>query len=372
MNQPPPFWQGLFAADPAVRPPTVVAMKLLTKRGKPLLLLPNQPPLATYALELYPAQTRRSRLARLAAQWLLRTRLPFAIDSVQVNLLPDDPFVRWLAQLVLVSQDQIPPFAVLAGNPGSPGQRLIILLFNPAGQPTAVVKAGLTEAARKLISREQQFLETVPRTFQGIPTLRSTFANERLQALALNFLPGRSPEEEDEHSLPRVLGQWLHPQKQVAFAETRVGQELATTCANHPIYKSHARRFQHQNGRAAVCHGDFAPWNVRVSPAGDWMVLDWERGEVDGLPAWDWFHYVVQKSILVQHQSLASLANTVEALLARDEFRAYAQASAVTGNERTLLLLYLLHQAQVVRPSEGLQATMDLMQHLAARWPQTL
>lgn len=368
MNQPPPFWQGLFAADTAVRSPTVVAMKLLLKRGKPLLLLPNQPRLAAQALELYPAQTTRSRLARLTARWLLRTRMPLGSNSVPVHLSPDDAFVRWLAQLAQAPQNQIPQFAVLAGNPGSPGQRLIILLFDSAGQSTAVVKAGLTEEARTLIGQEQQFLENVPRTFPAIPTLRSTFANERLQALALAFLAGRSPAVQDEHSLPRVLGQWLQPQAQVAFSETRVGQELAASCGNHPIFKSHASQLERRSCRAAVYHGDFAPWNVRVSPSGDWTALDWERGEVNGLPAWDWFHYVVQKSILVQHQKVESLAATLEALLARDEFKTYAQASGVTGNERALLLLYLLHHAEVVRPSEGLQVTSDLIKLLVARW----
>lgn len=368
MNQPPPFWQGLFATDTTVRSPTVVAMKLLMKRGKPLLLLPNQPRLAARALELYPAQTTRSRLARLAARWLVKTRLPLGASSVQVHLPPDDAFVRWLARQAHSPQNQIPQFAVLAGNPGSPGQRLIILLFDSDGEPTAVVKAGLTDAARRLIGQEQAFLEAVPRTFPAIPTLRDTFANERLQALALDFLPGHSPVEDEESMLPRVLVQWLHPQVQVAFSETRVSQELAAACANHPIFKSQASQLEGRSCRTAVYHGDFAPWNVRVSPSGDWTVLDWERGEVNGLPAWDWFHYVIQRGILVQHQKVEELATTVETMLARAEFKTYAQASGVTGEERALLLLYLLHHVQVVRPSEGLPVTLELMQQLTARW----
>jgi len=368
MNEPAPFWHRLFAAGTVVRPPTVVTMKLLRKRGNPLLLLPNQPHLATQGLALYPAQTTRSRLARLAAQWLVKTRLPLGVSSVQVQLPPDDSLVRWLAQLAQTPENHVPQFAVLAGNPNSPGQRLIILLFNAADQPVAVVKAGLTEAARKLIGQEQQFLEGVPRPLPAVPTLRGTFGNERLQALALDFLPGHSPTKNDEHSLPRILSQWLQPQRQVVFADTGVGRELALNCAQHPIFKSHGQRLQERTCRATLCHGDFAPWNVRVSAPGDWMVLDWERGDVNGLPAWDWFHYVIQKGILVRHQKVESLAATAEALLAHAEFRTYAQAGGIVGIERSLLLLYLLHQAEVVRPSEGREATIDLIQLLAARW----
>lgn len=367
MNQPPPFWQALFAANQPDGA-AVVTMRLLKKRGKPLLLLPSQPKQATRALELYPAQTPRSRLARLAARWLLKLRLPLGMDSVRVNLSPDDPFVCWLAQLANLKPNQIPQFAVLAGNPNSPGQRLILLIFDSAGQPAAVVKVGLAEAARKLIIVEQEFLKSVPQSFPRIPVLRGTFANTRLQAMALDYLPGRSPVESDEHRLPQVLSQWLHPQQQVEFSDTRVGRELASHCATHPLFKLHAPALQGRCCRAAVYHGDFAPWNIRVAPGGDWMVLDWERGEVNGLPTWDWFHYEIQKAILVQHKSADSLARMVEAILTRDAFKTYVQASGVAGHERALLQLYLLHHAEVVRPSEGLQVTHDLMQLLAARW----
>lgn len=89
---------------------------------------------------------------------------------------------------------------------------------------------------------------------------------------------------------------------------------------------------------------------------------------MNGLPAWDWFHYVIQKGILVQHQTAESLATTVESLLAREEFTTYARASGIIGDERALLLLYLLHHSEVVRPSEGLQATLELLPLLTARW----
>jgi len=67
MNALAPFWQPLFAAEALTPPPTVVAMKLLTNRGQPLLLLPQSPPLGKIDLELYPAQTPRSRRARSLA-----------------------------------------------------------------------------------------------------------------------------------------------------------------------------------------------------------------------------------------------------------------------------------------------------------------
>lgn len=368
MSAAPYFWETLFGAEPPASGQHPVQMKVLSKRGKPLLLLPDQSRLATQALELYPAQTARGRLARLGARWLLKARLPLGVHSVQVNLASRTPFVRWLAQLAQISQGQLPQFAMLAGNPNSPGQRLIILLFNSVDQPAVVVKAGLSEIARKLVGQEQQFLESVPRPAPSIPTLRGQFNNPQLQALALDFLPGRSPIAHDEPSLPKVLTAWLHPQQQVAFADTRIWRELVETCASHPVFKTYAPKLQPQSCREAICHGDFAPWNVRVSPQGNWLVLDWERGEIHGLPAWDWFHYVIQKSILVQHHNAESVGAKVETLLASNEFKTYAQAGAVIGHAQALVLLYLLHHAEVIRPSEGLPVTNDLIQLLAAKW----
>lgn len=365
MNSSPPFWDGLFATGtPAAKSP-VVAMKLLKKRGTPLLLLPDQPPLAIQALELYPAQTTRSRLARRAARWLLQLRLPVGVETVQVPLSPDNAFFRWLASWTTQTADELPPFAVLAGNPASPGQRLILLLFDSTGRPAVVVKAGRTEAARALIAQEQSFLEQVPPATPHIPRLRGTFAVPHLQALALEFLPGRSPLAADEPALPRVLRAWLHPRQRIAFAETRVGRELAATSATHPIFKSNAAALQGRTFCAAVYHGDFTPWNVRVAPDGKWRVLDWERGEVNGLPLWDWFHYVVQKGILVEHLAADAVARRLETVLDREEFKAYVRACDAVGAERALLLLHLLHHAEVVRPSEGLRVTSDLMQLLA-------
>ena len=368
MNAPSPFWQLLFAPEAATLPALAVPMKLLTKRGQPLLLLPAPPHLAGRGLELYPAQTMRGRLLRTLAGWALQARLPFGVTSVPVALTPDDAFIRWLAGLAGLAPGIMPQFAALAGNPNSPGQRFILMLFDPAGTPVAVVKVGVTEAARRLIAQEAQFLETVPITATGIPKLRGTFANSKIRALALDFFPGHSPRASEEQALPQVLGNWLRPQTPIVVADTRSWRELRATCANHPVFTSLAVSLRHLSCAGALVHGDFTPWNIRVSPSGDWNVVDWERGELNGVPALDWFHYQIQKSILVQHQPVAALVDAAERLLSGNEFKAYAQAAGLRGQERSLLLFYLLYQAEVIRPAEGLAATRALLNRLAARW----
>lgn len=51
------------------------------------------------------------------------------------------------------------------------------------------------------------------------------------------------------------------------------------------------------------------------------MVLDWERGELAGIPAWDWFHFVLQPAILVAREDTAALVRRLEGLLASADFQ---------------------------------------------------
>ena len=114
-------------------------------------------------------------------------------------------------------------------------------------------------------------------------------------------------------------------------------------------------------------HGDFVPWNIKVSPSGAWTVLDWERGEATGIPGWDWFHYVIQSAILVAHLPTSALVQLIEELLGSEVFRQYAARGGIVGCERELALTYLLHVVEVIKPSEGLEPTRELLGALSSR-----
>lgn len=97
-------------------------------------------------------------------------------------------------------------------------------------------------------------------------------------------------------------------------------------------------------------------------------MLDWERGELAGIPGWDWFHYVLQPAILVERLPVAGLVQRMEGLLRSEAFLAYAERAGIRGCERELALAYLIHAAEVIKPAEGLAATNELRRALAARW----
>jgi hypothetical protein len=370
MTRPPEsFWEGLFAAPPEPRQGVRVEMRLVRRRGRPFLLLPVQPRAAAATMGLYPAQTRRARAARTLLRCLLRASLPLGTEKVSLAVSPADPFVSFLSSLVTEPIRGLPVLGILAGNPNSNGQRFLLLVFDANRRPVAVVKAGLSEQARGLIEREESFLTAVPGTTAAVPRLRATFQSPRLRALALDFFAGDSPRPQHETALPALLESWIDPNRKVAVSDTPDWARLERACSGSDLFALIAGPLRGRIIQSAIHHGDFAPWNIKVSPTGSWTVLDWERGELTGIPGWDWFHYVIQSAILVGHLPTSALVQRLESLLNSAAFKQYAARAGIAGCERALVLAYLLHAVEVIKPSEGLTPTRDLLQALSARWP---
>jgi hypothetical protein len=231
-----------------------------------------------------------------------------------------------------------------------------------------VVKTGLSEQARELIEREERFLTSVPAGMNGVPSLHAAFQSPRLRALALDFYAGDSPRPPQEEALPQLLESWLNPNRRIMVSDAPDWVRLERACSGDRLFRAIAEGVRGKSFQAALHHGDLAPWNIRVSPAGAWTALDWERGELAGIPGWDWFHYVIQSAILVGRLPTSALVQRVEGLLASESFRRYAERAGILGSERELVLAYLLHMAEVIKPSEGLAQTRELLQALAGHW----
>ena len=367
---PPPhsFWEDLFAAPEGTGQSIRVEMSLLKKRGQPLLLLPRQARAAAATMDLYPAQTGRARAARMLLRCLLRASLPLATGRIALAISPQDPFVGFLASLAGGREGELPTLGIFAGNPASDGQRFLLLVFNSRQSPVAVVKAGLSQRARALIQQEQTFLAAVPGGSVAVPKLKAQFESPRLRALALDFFPGDSPRSRDEAAIPSVLNSWVDPQRTIAVSDTPDWRRLQEAAPRDGLFAGLAGQLGGRKLHPAIQHGDFVPWNIKVSAAGAWTVLDWERGELAGIPGWDWFHYLIQNGILVGHLPAPVLIQRIETLLDSAPFKQYAARAGILGCERELVLAYLLHVVEVIKPSEGLAATVELLKALSTRW----
>jgi len=252
----------------------------------------------------------------------------------------------------------------LAGNPGGGGQRFVILLFDTGHKPVAVVKTGFGQRSRELIQHEATFLENVPGNVAGVPKLRGKLHGSRWDALALEFIAGDSPRLEHDSALPALLSSWVSSTADIALDSLPAWQSLNKAASGDERFSVIAASVHGRVVKKVIQHGDFAPWNIKVSATGKWTVLDWERGELAGIPGWDWYHYVIQRSILVERKPVAPMLQQIEEMLSSSLFQAYAQLSGIGGIERTLLLAYLFNILQVIKPSEGYPETRQLLEAL--------
>jgi hypothetical protein len=294
--------------------------------------------------------------------------MPLGTETIRLTISPQDAFVKFLASLSGERGEGLPILGIFAGNPASDGQRFLLLVFDASQRPVAVVKAGLTPRAMTLVEQEERFLAAVPEKTVAVPRLRARFESSRLRALALDFVPGDSPRPRDEAALAPLLAAWVDVERTVVLSDTSDWMRLQEAAPASSLFSVVAGSLHDRKFHPAMHHGDFTPWNIKVSPTDVWTVLDWERGELTGIPGWDWFHYVIQSGILVGHLATADLAQRVESLLGSDAFRQYATRGGILGCERELVLAYLLHVVEVIKPSEGLGPTRELLKALAARW----
>jgi hypothetical protein len=341
----------------------------IRKAGQPFLLLPHPRSLAARALSLYPAQTSKAQLAKKALYLALRVGIPLPLEKASIGISSGDPFVSFLKDLAGDKTGTPPLFAILAGNPNAEGRRFILLLFNDRRQPAVVVKAGIGETAKQLIRRERSFLQSVPSGIAGLPAFRSPFNSAKVEAVALGYIEGSSPQGEDRSRIGNILSSWIAREKQVSIENVPAWRVLREKAASHPLFARLSNALAGMTFHPALFHGDFAPWNIKVScKDGTWSVLDWERGELIGFPTWDWFHYVIQTGILVRKLTTRDLVQCLEGLLVAPEFRTYLRLSGLEGSEKILAIAYLFYCVEVLQQTEGRQRATEFLASLVGQW----
>jgi hypothetical protein len=193
--------------------------------------------------------------------------------------------------------DDIPDLrssVVLVGTPG-PAQKITVQLWNERGV-AGYLKYGETAAARRRLENERSVLAAVPESLGPAVLRYGTMASG--VALLLSPVAGRA------------LAPKLPPEKRLADFFQPASASQTASVEDHPWFKSLrarcGRRVDHWleglTGRKwpiTLQHGDAAPWNMITASKQRLCAIDWEYGNLKGIPYLDLAYYVLQVALLV-------------------------------------------------------------------------
>lgn len=360
-------WELLFPPPQSAGHGVTLKLRLMRKHGEPLLLLPAQSPAADTALSLYPAQSWKARIARSGLALMQKAGTLPGTSPVEIKISPGSAFANFLCPPGGRVEDLC--FALLLGNPYTAGRRFVLLTFDGAGKPLRVIKAGVgSERAIELIQNEAAFLKMVPSTILHAPAMHGTFAADGIAALALQYAAGSTPAPDDISGVPDLLESWLSRERAVHFGDLPVARRLATGARNDAATQRFLLKLNQVSVHSAIHHGDFAPWNIRIDPATRrWVVLDWERGEPAGPPAWDWFHFIIQPEVLVRRASPETIVARFEKFRRGPAFTRYVAQAGIQSSVDTLLLGYAIYCRDITRQTEGMPTIEGLVERLSQR-----
>lgn len=352
-------WRELFERAPGGAAGDTIAFRVARRRGHDLLVLPADHVTAAKAMTLYPAQKPLARLAKMLLRTALAAGIPVPLRQETIFLASHDALTGWLKEVA--GTDARGSLAILAGNPLARGRRFVLLAFRDH-EPAAVAKIGIESEARALIDRESAFLGRHASSQLHLPRLLGMRQTDRWHGLATGYVGGAAPAPESAGAIGEVLRAWIHQEGAAPLARLAPWRRLAE------VRPAAAGLFESAVVAPVLFHGDFAPWNVRCDRAGGrWTVLDWERGEAEGVPGWDWFHWLISVSILVHRHETRESMQFLNAALRSEAFAAYARAARIAGLEQALLASYLLYMREFL-PSPELDASVIRLCEATASW----
>jgi len=356
----------LFTDEKPPGPSRDFSWRLIQRRRRPFLLLPTTAMSPRVSLTLYSAQRRRAKIWRAAMPWLLNTPAAMAFHRIHFRAGDNSRIIRFLSDQSGVPVDQLCAPAIKFGGLASNRSRLVLLICDLTNRPLKVIKLGLDAAGRAATDREADLLEKLPANTVGCIRLTGRLSTPELSAFATDFFAGESPE--NDLGMELLFCAWINPGSPVPVESLAAWHELEAGAAAPAAWQALRAALAGRSLRSTLYHGDFAPWNIRAVNTQQLRAFDWERGRLAGIPGWDWFHFVVQTSILARRHSVERVAAELEELLQSQRFQKYAAAAGIQAIVKPLALAYLLHHRWVFKPLDGAGRVEELFELLAARW----
>jgi hypothetical protein len=210
--------------------------------------------------------------------------------------------IRAAAPFCAALQDSVA--VVYIGTPGK-SRKAVASFVSPDGQIRGILKTPLVDTARAKILREADALRAADRQPAIAPRLLWSDASSG--SALQEYCSGHAAPLEFRDSYLHWLmsleapGQTFRLDHHVAELRRRLAQ-----------FPEGDKYLAHLSGPLAwlddpcelpafMAHGDFAPWNLKLSPEGDIrLAVDWEDFRPSAPPLFDYFHYNFLQAFLFQ------------------------------------------------------------------------
>lgn len=333
-------WEQLFPAGTPVL--------ALPNWAAPRLYLPARGLLGRWEKSgFYPASRLRGRAYRL----LLRTRAAAGTDEVRVSRSdgwPAGEFVRSVAP-------EAASAAVLVGEP-SPVQKATVRLWDAKGRIVGYLKYAEEKPARRRLLREHCVLSGLPAGLGPAPLKYGPLGGG--EALVTTPLSGRHPPAK----LPPTEEMHLFLRKLIVSAPVSLEDHPWVWAARRRSERDLDPWLEALSGRkwsVAVQHGDLTPWNVLRDADGALRAVDWEYGDLEGLPHLDLTHLLIQVSVLVYRWSPRKATEFAVACLA---------GGGLGGTEARAMVRLAAYDVHLKHREDGFARAPELQRWLRAVW----
>ena len=278
------FLGGLFSPDQ----PQKNKFICVYKHGYVLSLLPLSRKHSLRALSLYQAQSFKARIYILYLKLALWFRAYFLLNVIELGGYREEfQFLEDSAHLGL-----------LLGNPEAKSRRFVI--YHCVDDVAYVTKLALGVSSSVSVDKEIRDLMQINESLRGATKVmgKSDEGVVDFSYYTVRWIKGRSPSKKHYLALVDLLGSWVDSEERTGLGELPVWKEVLsmTERLGEDDFVNHLTGYE---VLTAPIHGDFSPWNIKITVGDEIHVLDWESYRSDGVAGWDLAHFLIQSKLLV-------------------------------------------------------------------------
>jgi hypothetical protein len=268
----------------------------LMRNGNLLLALPKDKKIAALTLRLYQPQSYKAKLLVKWVAVLVKFGAHLLLPSFNVRVGGDSALAD------LIKRDE--QLGILLGNPEGKSRKAIAVYHN--ANEIVVAKIGIGKAAKRSVQKEAAMIESLPENYLGIAAVKKCFGHADWYYYTTPFIVGDSPVQKQDSQVLALLDDWVRHFTLKRLRDTQIWESLKfhERLGGRKGYSDFIERLGELDVKVGLYHGDFAPWNIKISEGGVVNVMDWEYARLDGLAGWDWLHYMIQRVMLVDGASL--------------------------------------------------------------------